>query len=424
MSGEGAPTGVQRWITVFNGARDGYQLPIALHEAGRLEALVTDWYSPLDRPPAGRLAGWLPRRITGLLQRRFAAALPSHRVRSRPLEAMRVAARLGSMEGLDARLGRYAGRLARERGAGLIAYNYYAHSAFAAYRQATPGRQLLFQVQAHPDACRTALAEEMARADSGSRALAREPEMGGSARRIEELRQVPHLADRCIVPSTYARSTLVDAGIDPARIDVVPYGVDLGRFRPPTSVTARPFRVLFVGQLTRRKGLAYLLEAWRRLSLPHAELLLVGRGLVDEALLAQHAGECRIVMNVHSRDRMRELYQDSDLFCMPSLIESFGLVYLEAMACGTPVIGTSSTGAPDVVVEGRSGFIVPIRSVDALVERIGWCYEHRDATAAMRARARAAAERFPWSAFRSRIGEIAARAASDGSLPLGASVPA
>jgi glycosyltransferase involved in cell wall biosynthesis len=151
--------------------------------------------------------------------------------------------------------------------------------------------------------------------------------------------------------------------------------------------------------MVQRKGLEYLLKAWRRLRLPNAELVLAGRGRVDRTLLAGFASEFKYV-GALSNAELEELYITSDLFCMPSLIEGYGLVYLEALASGLPVIATRNTGAADIVQDGREGFIVPIRDVEALAEKLEWAYRNRSALAEMRTAARMLAEQYSWSRFR------------------------
>ncbi|HEY0777071.1 MAG TPA: glycosyltransferase family 4 protein, partial [Gemmatirosa sp.] len=136
------------------------------------------------------------------------------------------------------------------------------------------------------------------------------------------------------------------------------------------------------------------------LAFTDAELVLVGRGVHDGPLLRAYDGLYRVERDVHARAEMARIYADSDVCCLPSLSDAFGHVLLEALACGTPVIGTPNTAAPDLVTPGENGFIVPIRDVDALAGALAWCYEHRDALAEMRAQARRCAERFSWSAFR------------------------
>ncbi|GJG88440.1 hypothetical protein tb265_36210 [Gemmatimonadetes bacterium T265] len=388
-------------MTVFNGARDGYQVPLALAEAGRLEALVTDWYSPLDRRGFARALAFAPERVRSALARRRHADLPSRLVRTMPWQAVRQRVRPDTLSDVDARLGGAAGELARARGAGLLAYSYYAHAAFAALGTAA-GARVLFQVQAHPAALRRVFVDEASPddydagsgADGAPRPLAEWPRRVGLA-------DEPFMADRCVAPSTYVRTTLVDAGVAPDRVSVVPYGVDLDTFNPSApSTVRRPFRVVYAGQLLRRKGLQYLLAAWKRLALPNAELLLVGRGASDGPLLRAYAGLYRVVRDVHARAAMARIYAESDVCCLPSLSDAFGHVLLEALACGTPVIGTVNTAAPDLVTPGENGFVVPIRDVDALLRTLTWCYENPDALAHMRAAARRRAEQCSWGAFR------------------------
>jgi glycosyltransferase involved in cell wall biosynthesis len=85
---------------------------------------------------------------------------------------------------------------------------------------------------------------------------------------------------------------------------------------------------------------------------------------------------------------------------MPSLVEGYGLVYLEALACGLPVIATRNTGAADMVQDGREGFIVPIQDVEALAEKLEWAYRNRAALTEMRTSARRLAEQYSWLRFR------------------------
>lgn len=260
----------------------------------------------------------------------------------------------------------------------------------------------MFQVHPHPRSIRNLLLEEIELVPDGKASLSQEIELNMPDRRFEQLCEEPLLADFCIAASEYTKKTLVENGVDHKRVRVVPYGVDLDRFRPladPSPSSARPFRVIFAGQMIQRKGLWYLLEAWKRLALPQAELIIVGRGSMDQKLLAKYEGTFRLEVAVGG-ERLRELYATSDVCCVPSLVEGFGLVYLEALACGTPVIATLHTGVADLITEGEQGFIVKIRDVEALAERILWCYGHRDELAAMRKKARQVAEKYTWSGFR------------------------
>ena len=389
---------VRDWVVAFAGSRDGYQVPIALVEARRLAALVTDWYVPLDRWWLKALMRVMPLRIRQELHRRFRAALPSSLVRSLHWRKSISLAKRESSEAMDTVIGKYAGTLARRRNHGLLAYSYYAHSAFTAAGPDVP--KLIFQVHPHPDALRRLFTEEMTRVPECRDSLASEVEMVSSSERLTQLREEPALADFCLVASRFTKRTLEESGISSERIRVLPYGVDLERFPfSPGPSASSPFRVLFVGQMVQRKGLKYLLDAWRELALPNSELILAGRGRTDREMLSRYAGSFQAESHV-SPARLRELYATSDVFCMPSLAEGFGLVYLESLASGTPVIGTRNTGAADIVTEGRDGFILDIRDVAGLRDRLAWCHANRPALRDMRASARATAERCSWENFR------------------------
>ena len=408
------------WVVVHKGARDGYQVPLALAEAGALDALVTDWYSPLDRAWFGGLARLAPASVRGTLARRYREGLPSARVRVYPRDYLMARFEDARDRRGDAAIGRAAGARARARGAGLLAYSCYADAAFRAYGDG-PRPKVIFQVHPHPASLRALFAEEAERVPEAAGSLAREPELSLApavyAARCDEAA----MADLCVVASDYTRRTLVEQGVDARRVRVVPYGVDVAGPPPAERDPSDTFRVLFVGQFIQRKGLSYLLEAWRRLALPNAELVLAGRGGSDDALLARYEGAFRPGAfrrtGPVSREALRRLYETSDVLCMPSLAEGFGLVYLEALARGTPVIATPNTGAADLVRDGAEGFVVPTRDADALAERLAWCHAHRGELAAMRAPARRLAERHSWAAFRHGVVRALADAERPASAP-------
>ena len=97
-----------------------------------------------------------------------------------------------------------------------------------------------------------------------------------------------------------------------------------------------------------------------------------------------------------------------DVFVFPSLFEGFGLVILEAMAQGLPVITTSHTVGPDIIEDGVDGFIVPIRSSEAIAEKLELLAADRPRLEAMREAAIATARRFTWENYRRRLAEVLA----------------
>src|SRR5579884_944124 len=257
----------KRWIVVGAGARDGYQVPVALHEAGLLERFFTDFYAPLDQVALAKL---IPSAIQKRVRRRFAAELPSSEVETSLEYLLRTRRNSSAWMRYSHLLGDRAAQAAQKGGCGIIAYSHVATSAF---RNAGDVPKVLFQIQPHPVAVRTILASDSLRPDVTDGAF---NELAWPQQAFEMYAREPLLADLCVATSTYTRKTLVENGVEADCIRVIPYGVDLDFFRPARSARNK-FRVLFAGQIARQKGLHYLLEAWRRLKLPDSELRVAGR---------------------------------------------------------------------------------------------------------------------------------------------------
>jgi glycosyltransferase involved in cell wall biosynthesis len=298
------------------------------------------------------------------------------------------------------RLGHRAGTLARRCGSGLFSYSTYGYDAFRSFGLDRFPR-ILLQVHPHPIAVSKILAEDLNHSEFGKDSLRSEEELCCDPLRFEELSKEALLADYCIVTSNFTKRTLVEAGVSLDRIFVVPYGVDAVSC-PEGPSRDGTFRVVFVGQMVQRKGLEYLFRAWRKLRLKDAELVLAGRGRLDDRLLSAFSSEFKYLGPLTDA-QLAQLYSQSDMFCMPSLVEGFGLVYLEAMSCGLPVIATPNTGVADIVQDGREGFIVPIRDVDSLAGKLEWTYRNRKALQEMRSAARTLAQQYSWSRFRDGI---------------------
>jgi glycosyltransferase involved in cell wall biosynthesis len=217
------------------------------------------------------------------------------------------------------------------------------------------------------------------------------------------------LADYLFVPSEYARRTFTRAGTDPAKLRIVPYGVDLSRFSCVSGVdrgklSQKVFRVLFVGRITPSKGVHYLIRAFEILDLPNAELLLIGS--VDDAMQGLVADAIRRdpriqVVGSLPHIELSRYYRSASVFVLPSVSDAFGLVVLEAMAAGVAVIVTENTGA--VVREGIDGFTIPIRDVEALQERLLWFYEHPQSRLDMGQAASEHAQASTWERYGERL---------------------
>ena len=408
----------ERAVVVHGGARDNYQVALALAEAGLLEALVTDLFWPADRMWARAVSRLLPAGVRSLLRQRSSPGLPSARVRNCLIPGFKTLLldrirglsfdlRRRAIRSADATLGRKAGGVATRSGAGLLAYSYYAHGAF----RADPRPGILFQVHPHPLTVRRILTEELEAHPDCAGSLRQEWELALPEDDFERLVEEPRLAARFLCASSFTRQSLVENGADPSAIRVVPYGVDTVRFCPNPirrAASGSKLRLLFVGRINQRKGVKYLIEMLRLLHTEEVHLTICGRVIDGLDLFRPFASQIDVRPSVSAADLVAA-YQAADLFVFPSVAEGFGQVLLEALASGLPILSTTHTAAPDLISSGVEGFIVPPRRPDLLAAQIEWAVTHRSELDGMGREARTRAMQFTWQRFRSGI----ARAVSE-----------
>jgi glycosyltransferase involved in cell wall biosynthesis len=214
------------------------------------------------------------------------------------------------------------------------------------------------------------------------------------------------------------------------RIFVVPHVVDFEHYarrsrvspdereRIRTELGLRGVTFLYVGRLWRGKGLEYLVRAFAAIQRPdrNTTLLLVGDG-ADEGLVRALCEEKRlenvVFAGFHDEETLPRLYAAAEVFVFPTLGDPFGMVVLEAMACGLPIIATSASGEiGDRVSEGENGFIVPSADSVALRDRMALLADDDELRAGMGAASRERVEgQSPemWAeAFEDAIGRILA----------------
>lgn len=210
-------------------------------------------------------------------------------------------------------------------------------------------------------------------------------------------------ADYIVIPSLFVKRSFIEEAVPESKLVLNRYGVDLSLFKQIPK-TDNVFRIIFGGGLSLRKGTHYLLQAFSELSLPNAELLLVG--MVNDEIkpfLAKYNKNVK-QMSYRPLKELYKVYSQGSVFCLPSLEEGGGMVQHQAMACGLPVIGTVNSGAEDIVRDGVDGFVIPIRNVEALKEKILYLYENPDIRDAI---GKSAKERvsvgFTWGDYGNRI---------------------
>ncbi len=211
------------------------------------------------------------------------------------------------------------------------------------------------------------------------------------------------LADVIVVASDWARESLsLSENASNKPVVLVPYGTPVEEIRPRSQAPSGPFTVLFAGQVGLRKGVPHLIEAWEKLKLSDARLLLAGSMNLPREYLNEHAASFEY-LGALPRAELLDLMATIDLFVFPSLAEGFGLVIGEAMASGVPVLTTMNTGGPRLITDDIEGWCVPAHEVAPLIERLEWAHKNRDQLYAMGLRARQRAEQWTWADYRRKL---------------------
>jgi len=219
--------------------------------------------------------------------------------------------------------------------------------------------------------------------------------------RPEQKRREMELADVVLVPSTFVERT-IKRFIEKPCVRAQ-YGVDTDFWQPPNGSKKMdgPLRFIYVGQLSIRKGVPILIEAWKRAALKNAELYLVGSWLLADRIRNE------LPANIHysdacSRQELLGYYQSAEVFLFPSFFEGFGLVLLEAMACGLPLLASDGTGAANIV-DSENGKVLPAGDIEAWIEALRQISASRENLPRMQKAAREKALQCNWENYRQAV---------------------
>ncbi len=194
------------------------------------------------------------------------------------------------------------------------------------------------------------------------------------AREMTREQLIYEQADAIVVPSQVARRSFLAEGFASEKIHVIPYGVRLERFRKvgdPPSGSDAPFEVLFVGGISLRKGIPYLLHAFARLQHPRKRLRIIGAvpGAFKPFLATLPQDHVEFLGPLPQTELLSYM-STSHVMVLPSIEEGLALVQGQALACGCPIIASTATGSEDLFTDNVEGFILPIRDLDGLVDRM------------------------------------------------------
>jgi hypothetical protein len=383
-----------KWLCCQVGAREHYAIPRALFSLGTLDWLVTDaWVRP---------SSLLAKIAAGSLADRFHDELSDARViafnsSAILFEMLARARRLAEWETISARnrwfqrkvVGALNSQLSTLNSETvLLSYSYAALEAFR-FAKSRGWKTLLLQIDPGPEEERI-VAEEVARVP----ALAGEWQ-AAPADYWASWRQECDLADRIIVNSEWSREGLMRSGIPSGKLALIPLAYRRSevedqksetrqvRSYPPCFTQDRPMRVLFLGQVNLRKGVARLLQAAQTLRGEPVEFWIVGPVQIANAEAAADNARMKWFGSV-TRKETAEKYRAADVLVLPTLSDGFAITQLEAQAYGLPIISSKCCGG--VVENGRNGIILGEPTVADIAAAIRNCIAnpnrlHRFATA-------------------------------------------
>lgn len=210
-------------------------------------------------------------------------------------------------------------------------------------------------------------------------------------------------ADFILCPSPFVSRSLVAAGIPEKKMFVLPLAAE------PAWLTVEPVPrepvFLYVGQISLRKGVHRLLLAWKRLKAYRTHRLrLIGSMRLSEKFLKEFSGVYEHVPFV-ARDQLVVDYARAQALLFNALADGFGMVVLEAMSCGTPVLASANSGAAMLVTDAQEGRLFPFGDDDALVTVLEWALSHPAELVEMGRLARRKAAEWTWPDYRTAFGE-------------------
>jgi glycosyltransferase involved in cell wall biosynthesis len=401
------PTDRPLFDVVGLGARDYYEVALALEQCGMLHKLRTDFYTP-DRLRSRIRKRYNPKLSSRKTSSNFLIVVASglmHRlIRGQYLLHM-FQRSIDYWFGFMAAASNYCTGPRRA-----IVYSYYLVGFVGFYRliRKNPHRLICFQV--HPAAAPIGrILDADVRAweqAAGPTRFLPDAEMLWQDRGDDQYSDVLKRCDAVVCASNFTKASIA-ATAGTSKIKVVPYGSRFDDCDHPRQPRGQRIKLVSACQLTQRKGMHWAFLAMSQLgselqSKFEWRIVAGARDPRIEALAPSNV----VFLPRMSEAELAAIIADGDLFVMPSLVEGFGLVYIEALSLGTPIVYTSNTGAADFCQDRVHGFEVDVSDVHRLKKVFQICAEAPHMLATMRNRCRELSQSLTWSRFRSEIQSV------------------
>lgn len=381
---------------------------LAYYEAGQLDC----FYSSFINHPDNKLASFLAKfkKIGKELDRRSFAELPIKYFHNRPLpELIRsVAARKLNPIITDriwewAELGfdNWTSKQINKNKPDVI--HTYEHAALKTLQTAKAlGIYTIYEQLSQHHGFFTSIVEAQLKQypllkSNHSDLLINEKAIARNARRDEELA----IADLILCNSSFTKRTLVNAGVPETKIKVIPLAFPKTLDTVAIKDKNSPIKFLYAGNQSIRKGTHLLFEAWRQCGFEtdEAELWLIG-SINKELLLNKELPSNVIIKENIPHQQLMELYQQIDVFVLPTLADGFGMVVTEAMSQGVPVIATENSCGPDIIDHKKNGWVIPAGDISALANAMRWAVNNRNSLSEMGMNALQKAKSWQWADYR------------------------
>lgn len=216
-------------------------------------------------------------------------------------------------------------------------------------------------------------------------------------------------ATKLVVASNFTKQTLINQGIDAEKIYINPYGIDLENFRAKEQYNlTKKIKFIFIGLVDVRKGIPFLLSVLTQIDPTLIQLSLVGpiSAPIKSIIETNYSSLPIKIFGKVPHAEMSDLVKLNDVFVFPTYFEGFGLVILEAMASGLPVITTTASAGPDLIENGIEGFIIEPGDEIELKRVMNYFIDNPEQIEIMGKAARKKAEKYTWDSYGKRWEKI------------------